>query len=147
MSRISNEELEQSITTVKAPPMSEKTKITNKGIFDLPKEVFYTLIGNHFSKDEHGNPLAESEDKALAKQVLNGTRYKYYVKIGNGGHLYNPLGLYASSEANRHNATDKHRGRPQFRFTEVSHNAFNYYIAYLRTKDTKFFKFAEREMI
>lgn len=142
MSRVSEKELQASLTTAKKTPINKSS-----GIFDLPKELYYTLFGNHSLLDEHGNPLTDGEETAFAKQILNGTRYKYYIKVGAGGHLYNPLGLYASSEKNRHNATDKIRGRPQFRFTEVNHTVFNYYIAFLRTKNNAWLKNAEREMI
>lgn len=137
MARLSQKELEGAIARQQKPSRTALNKAAK------PDVILYTLFGRHKEIDEEGNPIVYDENKAYAKQVLQGTRYVYFVKVGNSGHLFDPLGLYASREESKLSMT---RGKPEIRFVQTNQKVFDHYIAFLRTKNKAHLSYATREM-
>lgn len=137
MARISQAELEASIAHQNKPSQEAKNKKAK------PETILYTLFGVNTEVDENGNPITYDEHKAYAKQVCQGTSYSYYVKVGNSGHLHDPLGLYATREQSKVGLT---RGKPELRFVKSNKQAFDYYVKYLATKNKAWLAHASRSL-
>ncbi len=138
MARLSQKELDAAVATTKVDPSQETKNLKYK-----PDIVYYTIWGKHSEVDEDGNPVIDKESKAYAKQVRRGSKYDYYVKVGNSGHLFDPLGLYATREESKLAMT---RGKSEVRLIKTNKQVFDYYIAYLRTKNKSWLSHASREM-
>ncbi len=138
MARISQSELQNSI--------ARQTKFQSKETLNAsakPDIVYYTIFGKHTETDEDGNPTQLVEKGALAKQIRRGTKYDYYVMVGNSGRLFDPLGLYATRETSKMSQT---RGKPELRLCKTNQQVFDLYVRYLRTKNKAWLRNAEREM-
>lgn len=116
----------------------------------LKREVYcFTLIGQHDYLDEHDNPAlmdtekeeAEDRDLAFAKKVITKNRSRHFIKQGPDGRLFNPLGI----DEWTHNKTKHKTGEKVWHYTEVSPEAFDLYMKFLRTKNVAYHKNAERE--
>lgn len=136
MARISNKELETAIFRGQKiePKVADVTK--------KPHIIFYTVSGRETEKDDDGNPVVLTEDKAFAKQELRGSSYRYFVTINNTGSLYDPHGLYASREETRRTTL---RGRPELKLVTTKKTVFDFYLKFLATKNKLWLKWAERE--
>lgn len=106
----------------------------------------YTMIGKHEWLDEDGFPRLpeekEDDPHAYAKSVTFGNDTHYMAKRGKHGKLFNPFGMYTEgTAANR----SRHMGRPEWNFQKMNEKAFNFYINFLKTKNTAWLHNAERE--
>jgi hypothetical protein len=117
-------------------------KLTKQEEEDTADQVSYTIFGRHDLLDGKGNPLTEEEKLTYAKQVLVGKRRQYFVMTGEGGKLYNPLGLFSAYER-KYNSTT---GRFTFKLIKCSKVVFDNYVAFLRTQNVAWLKHAEREI-
>lgn len=106
----------------------------------------YCWFGEHDHLDEDNNPVVDKDDKkALAKIVTfpSGSQ-KFYIKVGQYGRIYNPIGMY--SEGNNNKFLSK-IGKNAWEFKEVNKNIFDLYINFLRTKNIAWLNNAERGML
>ena len=112
--------------------------------------VCYTFYGQHDYLDADDNPTlmdidgveAEERDLAFAKAVTVNGRTRFFIKQGDNGRLFNPIGM---TDQWTHNKFRHHTGSKQWNFVEVSPRAFGFYLDFLRTKNTAYHKNAERE--
>ena len=79
---------------------------------------------------------------AYAKSVTGNTKTRFFVKRGRHGKLYNPIGIYSEGTANRQL---RHTGRFEWEFKESTEKVFNFYIKFLKTKNSAWLNNAERE--
>ena len=104
---------------------------------------FYTIFGKHEWIDEEGFPRLHNENSdAYAKSVTGNTRTRFFVKRGRHGKLYNPIGIYSEGTANKQL---RHTGRLEWEFKESTQKVFNFYIRFLKTKNSAWLNNAERE--
>ena len=100
-----------------------------KYVFDKPKEV---------------DP--ESEDcyakESLFKNSQGEERKRYYIKHNSHGTMFNPWGMF---DEGTHAQYDKNRGKLSWTFKEVSKQCFDFYCRFLQSKNSAWFKNAERE--
>jgi hypothetical protein len=105
--------------------------------------LLYTIFGKHDWLDEEGFPRLQSESSdAYAKLIAGGKKNKFFVKRGSHGRLYNPIGLYTEGTAN---SQLRHAGKPAWEFREATEKTFNFYIQFLKTKNSAWLSNAERE--
>jgi hypothetical protein len=110
------------------------------------KEEYYTVLGEQdFFKDKTKIPCVLTEDKALAKKIINtdNNTNKYYIKVGMYGRPYNPIGLYSEGQSAKFLTK---AGKPQYVFKEVNEKTFSFYINFLTTKNTAWLSNTEREL-
>lgn len=120
------------------------------------QDKFYTMSGKESFVDEEGFPRIEETcgeavlAKAIASKFKNfdktkvvGSSYVYYVKINPNRELYNPFPVNDStkSSSNFINKTCK----TQWSFKEVNYYIFNKYLMFLKSKDIRWIKSAQRE--
>ena len=108
------------------------------------KETFlYTVFGKHDWLDDDGFPRLDSEGTdTYAKAIAGNERIKFFVKRGRHGRLYNPIGLYSEGTANKQL---RHAGKPEWEFKETTERTFDFYINFLKTKNSAWLSNAERE--
>lgn len=106
---------------------------------------YYTILGDHDFLDINNNPRSNTDNnKVLAKtSKLESGKQRCFLKRGDHGQIYNPIGLYSEGTANKFLTKI---GRKTWEFKEVSPIVFEYYINFLRTKNTAWLRNAEREL-
>lgn len=105
--------------------------------------IFYTIFGKHDWLDDEGFPRVNKEaPDAYAKSISGNTKTKFFVKRGRYGKLYNPIGLYSEGTANKQL---RHAGKPEWEFREETEKVFDFYIRFLKTKNSAWLNNAERE--
>ena len=118
--------------------------------------VIYTIFGKHHSLegedklpvlydiryDDDQVEYAEDSMDACAKMVMSGNVVTYFVKVGYGGHFYNPIGLYAEAAPRRKQGL----GRDEWNFIKIHRAAFDMYLRFLATKNKRYLISAEREV-
>jgi len=105
--------------------------------------LLYTIFGKHDWLDEEGFPRINQEvPDAYAKSIVGNSKTKFFVKRGRYGKLYNPIGLYSEGTANKQL---RHAGRPEWEFRQETEEVFNFYIKFLKTKNSAWLHNAERE--
>jgi hypothetical protein len=111
--------------------------------------VCYTLFGQHDYLDENDMPClfddeipAEESDFAYAKTVTVNNKTKFFVKRGDHGKLFNPIGM---SDEWTHRDFRNKTGKKQWNFMEVNERVFTFYIRFLKSKNTAHHMNAERE--
>ena len=104
---------------------------------------FYTIFGKHDWLDDEGFPrINEETPDAYAKSISGNSETKFFVKRGRYGKLYNPIGLYSEGTANKQL---RHAGKPEWEFKKETEKVFNFYINFLKTKNSAWLNNAERE--
>ena len=107
------------------------------------KTFFYTIFGKHDWLDDEGFPRVNEEaPDAYAKSISGNFETKFFVKRGRYGKLYNPIGLYSEGTANKQL---RHAGKPEWEFKKETEKVFNFYINFLKTKNSAWLNNAERE--
>lgn len=155
----------------KKPKLYSRSKLSQKDMFEpsakIPEQkidrnfgtpissdqICYTMFGRHHFIDPQNNPIlvdkdgvvAEDNDLTFAKKKIseNDGSTRYFVKTGSSGRLFNPSDMYAEGTHARFNSK---RGEAEWKFKEVNKKVFEYYLAFLRTKNQAFFQCAEREI-
>lgn len=112
---------------------------------DTKTYAYYTIIGDHDYIDNKNNPRINNNNKnVLAKSIEYASgNTKFFLKLGDHGKIYNPIGLYSEGTSNKFISKI---GRKAWEFTEVSPKVFDLYINFLRTKNIAWLRNAEREM-
>ena len=107
------------------------------------KTAFYTMFGKHDWVDEEGFPRMDSESvDTYAKSIIDENKNKFFVKRGRYGKLFNPIGIYSEGTAGKQM---RHAGRPEWQFKEASQKTFDFYIRFLKTRNSAWLHNAERE--
>ena len=113
---------------------------------DIEKVMGYTNGSDNSVDFDATRTIDHESSDCYAKRITitgeGGTRYKYYVKFGINGFMYNPWGLYSEG---MHNKQAKHSGKMAWTFREVNNKSFSYYLDFLRTRNTAWLNNAERE--
>tara|TARA_R110000824_G_scaffold273457_1_gene461944 strand:+ start:169 stop:561 length:393 start_codon:yes stop_codon:yes gene_type:complete len=105
--------------------------------------AFYTMFGKHEWLDEEGFPRAHSESlDTHAKSIVDENKSKFFVKRGRYGKLFNPIGIFSEGTSGKQL---RHAGRPEWQFKEASKETFDFYIRFLKTKNSAWLHNAERE--
>lgn len=106
---------------------------------------YYTVIGDHEFLDEDNRPRAKEENgSVVAKSVQTDNKpFRYYIKVGTYGKIYNPIGLYSEGKNSKFLSKI---GRKQFEFKEVNQKIFDLYLNFLTTKNLAWLNNAEREL-
>jgi len=108
------------------------------------KEDYYGLFGSHDYLDENKNPrVNQAGSNMLAKTVYYEHRAKHFIKIGDHGKIYNPIGLYSEGTSDKFLSKI---GKKAWEFKEVSPVVFDLYVKFLKTKNIAWLRNAEREM-
>lgn len=82
--------------------------------------------------------------RAVAKNTeFKDGKYRYYVKIGPEGNIFNPYGQHARGTAH---LSAKRTGGFIWRFVEVNEACYTQYIAFLQTRNQRSLSYAEREL-
>ena len=100
------------------------------------------MWGNYPIIEVLRSEIDDSAD-AFAYRLWNGNRFKYFVKQGRYGKLFDPTGIYSEGTIKKRN---RRAGKPEWTFTEVTELVFNLYIDFLRTKNGMYLRHAEREV-
>jgi len=111
------------------------------------ESVAYTYMGWQDKVNALGEPIINdpNDDRALAKVVfVNKNITRYYVKVNALNHLFNPIGI---AYENSHNKIRYRIGDKEWKYKEVNHKCFDYYLAFLKTKNVAYHKNAERELV
>lgn len=107
-------------------------------------EQLYTILGKEEYIDSDQNPRKHTDNNEVyaKKNTRIDGSVKYLIKTGIDKKLYNPLSPI-DKESNR--AFLDRVSRSNDRFRSVSQKTFNWYIQFLRTKNTAWLHNAERE--
>lgn len=105
--------------------------------------IYYTVLGSHASLDDEGNPLCKDRGKALAYVKFVNDDKQHYLKVGNYGKVFNPIGLYSEGRQNKFMSKI---GKDEYTFTKVNSKVFDMYLNFLRTKNIAWLNNAEREL-
>lgn len=103
---------------------------------------YYSFSDNADYIDEAGLPRIHSiDDRIMAKKVFadKTKQYNYYIRRGYDNKIYNPLSQIVSKNKLQVLQNDS------VRFKLVNKQAFDLFMQYLITKDSKLFNQAERE--
>lgn len=106
---------------------------------------YYTVLGDHEFLDDDGRPRSKTENNVVvAKSVQTDNKpFRYYIKVGTYGKIYNPIGLYSEGQNTKFLSKI---GRKQFEFKEVNQKVFDLYVNFLTTKNLAWLNNAEREL-
>jgi hypothetical protein len=109
--------------------------------------LLYAFYGKHDWLDDDGFPRLANHSfdasQVHAKLVNAESRKKYYIRIGQYGKPFNPIGLYSEGTEYKHR---NHTGKPAWELKTVSKKAFELYINFLKTKNIAWLRNAEREL-
>ena len=105
--------------------------------------TYYTLVGNHTSVDDDGQPLIDNKEKSMAYIKKSETESQYYIKVGLYGKIFNPIGLYSEGKQNKFLSKV---GKNEYNFTRVNKKVFDMYLNFLKSKNIAWLNNAEREL-
>lgn len=123
MSKVSKDELKESITTIKPNKKAQKPVSI----------VIYDKIGN----EQEFLP----DDQIAAKTVHKEKNIDYFVKVNNAGQL---VDYYDKDFINEAYRLSRRNGRPPYEFKKVDQQVFAYYLKYLRSEDRIYLTQASR---
>jgi len=116
---------------------------------------FYTLLGHESFCDDGGFPRSESENeytfaKAVKSKVAkafgsNNLSYRFYIKTDPNKNIINPIETYSIKTKEKSSFINK-TCKIESVFSEVTESAFNHYINFLKTNNTKWLNSAQREL-
>lgn len=110
-----------------------------------PQTEVHVVAINTLDKNQKTIPNSD----CLAKRVtITGPdneflRYKFFVKVGVDGYVFDPWGVFSEGTQSRFARV---HGRPAWDWSEVSDNAFSYYLKYLQTRNKTWYTHVDREL-
>ena len=128
--------------------IDQERELGSEGFTDSSGEV-ETSVGYTDGKDEEGKNITialdknECDDKMVTIAGESGLRYKYYVKFGVSGSMFNPWGLVSEGTQSRY---AKHAGKAAWEFKKANKKSFRFYLTFLRTRNSAWLNNAEREV-
>lgn len=81
--------------------------------------------------------------KIIIKKENGGERYKYFVKFGIDGAMFDPWGMFSEGTQDRY---AKRYGKSQWSFREVNEKCFSFYNKFLQSRNKAWLTNAEREV-
>jgi hypothetical protein len=139
---IRDAEMRAAILPLKRRPVKEVT---------AKSTIYYTIFGEHDDlvnmsgdMDQDGYPVYFGDDhpeKIYAKASI-GPQNKYYIRLDNIGHFFNPIGLLTSSSHNKY----RYIKDQKYSFVEVNPEVFRQYVMFLKTRNDAWYRQAERNM-
>lgn len=122
------------------------------------KNMFYCLIGKEEFIDDQGNPRIESDSdpNIVAKAILNkpskhiggkdNLQYRYYIKTKQNNIIFDPVEIQSRVKDKETFSFINNTCKGGDNFKEVTHSVFNEYLMYLKTKNSRWLKSAQREI-
>ena len=122
------------------------------------KNMYYSLMGKEDFLDESGNPRLTLEDspQTMAKALLNkpskhmgsitGLQYRYYIRTKQNNIIFDPVEILSNVKDKETHSFINNTCKGGVQFTEVTQSVFNQYITYLKTKNSRWLKSAQREI-
>lgn len=122
------------------------------------KNMFYSLIGKEDFLDDKGNPRIETENSphTMAKALLNkpskhinstaSLQYRYYIRTRQNNVIFDPVELLSKVKDKENLSFINNVCKDGIQFTEVTPSIFNQYINYLKTKNSRWLRSAQREI-
>lgn len=110
--------------------------------------LFFTMIGLEDFIDDQGFPRLNHTDSKniFAKKYKNiNEKYRYMILTNNYRKLFNPISIYGNN-TNKESLFLNKNIRSDGKFREVNEVCFDYYITFLRTKNSIWLTKAEREV-
>jgi uncharacterized protein YigE (DUF2233 family) len=123
--------------------MDNTFKMNHGKIENQYNYTYYTLVGNHTSVDDDGQPLIDNKEKSMAYIKKSETESQYYIKVGLYGKIFNPIGLYSEGKQNKFLSKV---GKNEYNFTRVNKKVFDMYLNFLKSKNIAWLNNAEREL-
>jgi hypothetical protein len=120
------------------------SRFNSKQIDSENESEFYTIVGLEEFLDDNNTPRLSSEsESAFAKKTIRKDgSIKYTLKLSTNGKLYNPVSMYGKEQE----TTFLNRVcRSNNKFVEVNQKVFDWYVQFLKTKNTAWLNNAERE--
>lgn len=111
-----------------------KKKVEGESVIISPP-ILFTIKGKQSSLDVNGNPITDNVNLAYAKSFSNGV---YFIRTTSNGRLLNPFG--DTGDAKR--SQDEYAGLDPY-FRKVPKSVFDYYLAFLRTRNQLYLANAE----
>jgi hypothetical protein len=92
--------------------------------------------------------IEPGDEYCYAKKITiknnNGSiRYKYFVKVGPDGRIFNPWGMFSEGTQGKYS---RGRGKLEWKFTDVKEKCFDYYSKFLQSRNAGWLNNAEREL-
>jgi hypothetical protein len=127
-------------------PVGDTGESLGFGVPPTPKQEVHVVPLHTLGKDK--KTTIDNPD-CLAKRVtVKGPdgevlRYKFYVKVGISGYVYDPWGTFSEGSHSRFART---HGKPAWDWSEISDSAFAYYLKYLQTRNKTWYAHVDREL-
>jgi hypothetical protein len=100
------------------------------------KEIGYG-VGNIEVPTSYGD---DENTQCFCKSVMCGKKTTYYIKTDKYTILYDPWALFKTQQETKNYGQIK----PNFQYTKVPLESFNYYRKYLKTRNKAYFTHADR---
>ena len=107
------------------------------------KTTYYTILGHH-DYIENDKPVTDNAEKSLAKTITKNGTTRYFVKIGQYGKLYNPIGMYSEGKDTKFLSKI---GKNEFEFKQVNMRIFDLYVQFLTSRNIAWLNNAQRELV
>lgn len=95
-----------------------------------------------------GKISEEDLSDAYAKKEVKGERYTYWIKRATAGpdcpHLVNPWGLHYDQAYEK--KYERYIGKRRYEYSQVPEEVFNIYLLFLKTRNERFYRQAERAL-
>jgi hypothetical protein len=111
----------------------------------------YTVMGKQdYIEEGSGLPClnvelddAKENPYAHAMKVTGSSGCRFFVKQGDYGKLFNPVGPFSEGHESK---VSRRTGRLKWELKEVKEKVFDFYVNFLRTKNLSYINNAEREL-
>ena len=132
--------------------------ISNNSKNEQKTERLYCAVGFEDFVDEHGFPRLKLETEDLCAKALpdkptkhfgdkRGRDYRYYIRMDADQELFNPIQILSTVKDKKNNHFINSVCKSTKDFKEVSPSIFNKYTKYLQSKDLRWLKEAQRELV
>lgn len=119
---------------------------------------FYVVQGQHDFLDGEGYPRANQEKNEVCAKAIpdkptkhfgdsRGSDYRYYIRMDADQELFNPVKILSTVKNKKNNHFINSVCKNTNAFKEVTPTIFSKYIEYLKSKDIRWLKEAQRELV
>lgn len=132
--------------------------ISNNSNHKAKTERLYCALGFEDFVDDEGFPRLKLETENLCAKALpnkptkhfadqRGNDYRYYIRMDADQELFNPIQILSTVKDKKNNHFINSVCKSTKDFKEVSPSIFNKYTKYLQSKDLRWLKEAQRELV
>ena len=132
--------------------------ISNNNRNEQKTERLYCALGSEDFVDDDGFPRLELETESLCAKALpnkptkhfgdkRGNDYRYYIRMDADQELFNPIEILSTVKDKKNNHFINSTCKSTRDFKEVSPSIFDKYTKYLKSKDLRWLKEAQRELV